>query len=81
MTTEMLTVLEIIKKTTDFFARKEIGSPRLNAERSKPERSECRREDLHRVLARGRRRSVRVVAEDLERPRPRPVHIPVCVNP
>jgi release factor glutamine methyltransferase len=30
--TEMLTVLEIIKKTTDFFARKGIDSPRLNAE-------------------------------------------------
>jgi release factor glutamine methyltransferase len=28
----MLTVLEIIKKTTDFFARKGIDSPRLNAE-------------------------------------------------
>lgn len=31
-TTEMLTVLEIIKRTTEFFARKEIASPRLNAE-------------------------------------------------
>jgi release factor glutamine methyltransferase len=29
---EMLTVLEIIKKTTDFFAGKGIESPRLNAE-------------------------------------------------
>lgn len=28
----MLTVLEIIRKTTDFFARREIPSPRLNAE-------------------------------------------------
>src|SRR3954470_9926740 len=28
----MLTVLEIIKKTTDFFSRREITSPRLNAE-------------------------------------------------
>src|SRR5882724_8426033 len=28
----MLTVLEIIKKTTDFFAAKGIESPRLNAE-------------------------------------------------
>ncbi len=28
----MLTVLEIIKRTTDFFAGKGIGSPRLNAE-------------------------------------------------
>ncbi len=32
MTNEMLTVLEIIKKTTDFFAAKGIESPRLNAE-------------------------------------------------
>lgn len=32
MTTEMFTVLEIIKKTTDFFAGKGIESPRLNAE-------------------------------------------------
>jgi release factor glutamine methyltransferase len=32
MTTEMLTVLEIIKKTTDFFAAKGIEQPRLNAE-------------------------------------------------
>src|SRR5829696_4388957 len=32
MTTEMLTVLEIIKKTTDFFAARGIESPRLNAE-------------------------------------------------
>src|SRR6266700_4786994 len=31
-TTDMLTVLEIIKKTTDFFAGKGIESPRLNAE-------------------------------------------------
>jgi release factor glutamine methyltransferase len=30
--TDMLTVLEIIKKTTDFFAAKGIESPRLNAE-------------------------------------------------
>jgi len=30
--TEMFTVLEIIKKTTDFFAGKGIESPRLNAE-------------------------------------------------
>lgn len=30
--TEMLTVLEIIKRTTDFFAGKGIDSPRLNAE-------------------------------------------------
>src|SRR5688572_17239316 len=29
---EMFTVLEIIKKTTDFFASKGIDSPRLNAE-------------------------------------------------
>ena len=28
----MLTVLEIIKRTTDFFAGKGIESPRLNAE-------------------------------------------------
>src|SRR4051812_36928551 len=32
MTTEMLTVLEIIKRTTEFFAGKGIESPRLNAE-------------------------------------------------
>ncbi len=32
MTNDMLTVLEIIKKTTDFFAAKGIESPRLNAE-------------------------------------------------
>ncbi|MEO6005290.1 MAG: peptide chain release factor N(5)-glutamine methyltransferase [Opitutus sp.] len=32
MTTEMLTVLEIIKKTTDFFTAKGVESPRLNAE-------------------------------------------------
>ncbi len=32
MTIEMLTVLEIIKKTTEFFAGKGIESPRLNAE-------------------------------------------------
>jgi len=32
MTNEMLTVLEIIKKTTDFFAARGIDSPRLNAE-------------------------------------------------
>ena len=32
ITTEMFTVLEIIKKTTDFFAAKGIESPRLNAE-------------------------------------------------
>jgi release factor glutamine methyltransferase len=32
MTTEMFTVLEIIKRTTDFFAAKQIESPRLNAE-------------------------------------------------
>jgi release factor glutamine methyltransferase len=32
MKTEMLTVLEIIKRTTDFFATKGIESPRLNAE-------------------------------------------------
>jgi release factor glutamine methyltransferase len=31
-TIEMLTVLEIIKRTTDFFAGKQIESPRLNAE-------------------------------------------------
>src|SRR5688572_25585450 len=30
--TEMFTVLEIIKKTTDFFSAKGIESPRLNAE-------------------------------------------------
>src|SRR5215207_4955096 len=30
--TEMFTVLEIIKRTTDFFAGKGIESPRLNAE-------------------------------------------------
>src|SRR3954471_3583168 len=30
--TEMLTVLEVIKKTTEFFAGKGIDSPRLNAE-------------------------------------------------
>ena len=28
----MLTILEIIKKTTEFFEKKEIESPRLNAE-------------------------------------------------
>lgn len=32
MTTEMLTVLEIIKKTTDFFAGRGVESPRLQAE-------------------------------------------------
>lgn len=32
MTTEMHTILEIIKKTTDFLASKGIESPRLNAE-------------------------------------------------
>jgi len=31
-TTDMLTVLEVIKKTTEFFAAKGIESPRLNAE-------------------------------------------------
>src|SRR3954469_18950528 len=30
--TEMLTVLDVIKKTTDFFAGKGIAAPRLNAE-------------------------------------------------
>ncbi len=32
MTIEMLTILEIIKKTTDFFAAKGVESPRLQAE-------------------------------------------------
>lgn len=32
MTIEMLTVLEVIKKTTDFFAGRGIENPRLNAE-------------------------------------------------